>query len=120
MKNCDECALLLEQLNNILDEETLDKRIQSVFSTREVSELALCINKLLDITEVAISRAIDTQNTYLDIKGNLLSDIRNSLSIIKGNCFMINLMINQKKYNNIQKYSEIVEKVVGDIEMVLK
>lgn len=117
-----ECTLLLNELSRILDEEHLDKRVDIEFEDKQICELASCINKVLDISEAAVARTIDTENTYLNMKGELQSNIRNPLSSIKGGVFLINLILGKCSNDSekLVKYIRIIEKAVEDIEIALK
>lgn len=122
MSNNEELLLVLNEFNCILLEGCLNKRIHNEYHNEQVHELTDNINRILDICETAVTRAINTENRFMDMKGDLQSNIRNPLSCIKESCFLINMLMEKMspQSEQLQEYLQIIEKAAEDIEKALK
>lgn len=117
-----ECRLLLNDLNRILLEQCLEKRVRCGYLNGPVQELAECINQLLDLCEKAATRTLNIENDYRTMRAELQSNIRNPLSCMKTSCFLVNSLVEKENIQseNLREYLQIIEKAAEDIESTLK
>lgn len=122
MSNDEELLLVLNEVNDILLEGCLNKRIHNEYNNEQVHELTNNINFILDICERAVTRTFNIENDYRTMRGELQSNIRNPLSCMKTSCFLINSLLEKENIRSekIQEYLQMIEKAAEDIEIALE
>lgn len=122
MNGNEESYFVLDELNYILSEERLDKRIKNEYSNKQAYKLVDNINSLLDMCESVVTKAIDAEIRYRDMKAELQSNVRNPLSCIKSSCFLVKGLYKgiPDQSEKFTTYIQIIEKAAEDIERALK